>query len=246
MKQVLRTAGGRAAVLLGISLAGSGCTEVETGFFILGNVSTEPPDCVADPESSNVLRGEGVLDVSLRPDYVATLKVGSQLAPRGDKTNLRTETMIATFSGAEVRLTGDNAEPVAFTVPAVGTSIPPDTSADPSFGIVSATLIPAALGIEIAAGITSRGEVRTRIAQVRVFGETLGGLEIETGPFDYPIRVCSGCLVDFPADALVEGVDGGPVCGGSVDDAPEAPCRMGQDDVVDCRLCLTNPACVLP
>lgn len=244
MKQVLRKAGGRAAALLGISFSGLGCTEAETGFFIVGNVETEAPECVADPESSNTLRAEGVLDVALRPDYVATLKVGSQLAPRGDKTNLRAETMIATFTGAEVHLSGDaDVEPLEFTVPAAGTTIPPSSSADPGFGIVAATLIPAAVGVELAAELTNRAELRTRVAEVRVFGETIGGLDIETAPFSFVIRVCKGCLVEFPAEAL----DNNRNCGAALNEAGVVPCRIGQDDPVDCRLCTQgNVYCQAP
>lgn len=244
MKQVLRKAGGRAAVLLGISLTGLGCTDEETGFFILGNVVVEAPECAARPEGTSTLLGAGLLDVALRPDYVANLLVGSQLAPRGDKTNLRTETMIATFTGAEVHLTGGpDVARVSFTVPAAGTTIPPNSSADPGFGIVSATLIPAAQGVDIGLDLTDRAQLVTRVAEVSVFGKTIGGLDIETAPFSYAINVCKGCIVEFPADAI----DANGNCGAALNEAAGSPCRVGQDDPVDCRVCTAgNIYCQAP
>jgi hypothetical protein len=189
---------------------------------------------VATAESNTTLLLSGYLDVGLSPEYVATLLVGNQLTPRGDKENLRTETMVTTITGAEVHLFDDVGTPVTeFTVPASGT-ISPDASEDPGFGIVSVTLIPPAVGAELAAGLDSRGIVRTRIAQVRVFGETLGGLEVESADMMYTIRVCEGCLVSFPSESL--DMAGG--CNQQLDqNAGDLPCRFGQDDAIDCRLC---------
>jgi hypothetical protein len=187
----------------------------------------------------------GFLDVGLRLDYVATLLVGSQLTPRGDKENLRTETMVTTITGAEVQLFLDTGElDTEFTVPASGV-ISPDSSADPGFGIINATLIPQATGSALAASIGNRGEIRTRVAQVKVFGETIGGLEVESADLRYVIRVCEGCLVGFPSGA----VDGNGVCGVLQSDTniEDVPCNFGQDDVVDCRLCAAyNAFCQTP
>ena len=41
------------------------------------------------------------------------------------------------------------------------------------------------------------------IVRFRVFGTTLGGQEIESGDFDYPIFMCDGCLVRYPIDTNV-------------------------------------------
>ncbi len=246
MKQVFRnwspaTRGGGALVLLGALGAGSGCTDDETGLFIQGNVVREPPGCIARAESGGILRGVGFLDVALRLDYTASLLVGSQLTPRGDKENLRTETMVTTITGAEVQLFLDTGElDTEFTVPASGV-ISPDSSSDPGFGIINATLIPQATGVELAASLQDRGEVRTRVAQVKVFGETIGGLEVESADLRYVIRVCEGCLVSFPTGA----VDQNGACSFQGDmNTDDPPCNFGQDDLVDCRFCAaSNPYC---
>lgn len=240
-----RRNGGWGAFLLGA--AAIGCTDEQTGFFIQGNVKIDPPECIARPEGSSTLLLSGLLDVGLRLEYEATLLVGSQLAPRGDKANLRTETMIATITGAEVHLYTDTGDPdpnsPEFTVPATGVVLP-NASTDPGYGVVIATLIPAATGVELANELNSPAEVRTRVAVVSVFGTTIGGLEVESAQFNYVIQVCEGCSVDFPAEAIST-TDGS--CFGSAMDAEVPPCRVGQDQGVDCRICSsTNPFCTFP
>jgi hypothetical protein len=231
-------------VLLGIIGTMGSCTEEETGFFIQGNMVLDSPECVARAESSSTLLISGLLDVGIRPDYQATLLVGSQLAPRGDKANLRSETMITTITGAEVQLYTDTGELDAeFTVPATGVILP-EGGAEPGFGIISATLIPASSGVALADELTNPAEVRTRVAKVVVFGKTIGGLEIESAPFNYVIHVCEGCIVDFPAG----GFDPVLGCTGeSTDSAPETPCHVGQDDPIDCSICAgQNDFCTFP
>jgi hypothetical protein len=239
-----RCSGGWGAFLVGVAVIG--CTDEQTGFFIMGNVNLVAPECSARAEGTAALIDSGVLDVALRREYQASLLVGSQLAPRGDKGNLRTETMITTVTGAEVHLykdTGEQDQNSPFTVPASGV-IRPEGSADPGFGIVTATLIPAQTGNDLAEELTNPAEIRTRVASVSVFGKTLGGLEVETAPHSFVIRVCEGCLINFPADA-VSTTD--QSCFGSAEDADEPPCRLGQDEGVDCRICSgSNPYCVFP
>jgi hypothetical protein len=235
MKDLFRTVRG-CSVGWVLVCAGLGCTDEESGLFIQGNVAVTPPSCEARAEASTNLLLAGTLDVGLRLDYEATLLVGSQLTPRADKENLRTETMITVIEGAEVHLFDDSgAQVAAFTVPASGV-IRPDPSDDPGFGIINATLIPQTRGAELAREI-QRGEVRTQVAEVTVFGRTVGGLDVQSAALRYVIKVCLGCLVDFPPAALQQGV-----CSKQLDQNPEVPCFFGQDASVDCRSCAaTNP-----
>ncbi|HKO89851.1 MAG TPA: hypothetical protein VJU61_01790 [Polyangiaceae bacterium] len=238
MKDLFRRSLGGPLFLAWVA-ANAGCTEEETGLFIQGNVLRDAPECIAEAEAGTTLIGVGYLDVGLKLDYEASLLVGNQLTPRGDKQSLRTETMVTVVEGAEVRLYDDTgAEITEFTVPASGT-IRPDSSEDPGFGIINATLIPQSEGNRLANELGTRGEVRTRVAEVRVFGQTIGGVEVESAAIRYVIRVCEGCLVGFPPTALQ-----GSTCARGGDQEPEVPCYFGQDAVIDCRLCAAyNPYC---
>jgi hypothetical protein len=218
--------------------SGLGCTDDESGLFIQGNVKLTAPACEARAEATSTLLIGGTLDVALKYDYDATLLVGSQLTPRADKKNLRTETMIAVVDGAEVHLFKDDGSPdTAFTVPASGV-IRPDPSNEAGYGIISATLIPQKTGFDLAA-MMQRGEVATRVAEVKVFGKTVGGLDVQSATLRYVIKVCVGCLIDYPPAALQNGQ-----CVKQLDQNPELPCFFGQDEVVDCRSCAaSNPYC---
>lgn len=235
MKHLYRR-GGAAAALAGALLAAWGCTEEQTGLYIEGAIALEAPECLARAEGNTTLLLSGYLDVSLKRDYDAVLLVGSQMTPRGDKENLRTETMTVTLTGAEVRLlNGVGEQQMEFTVPASGT-ITPDGGEEAGFGVVSVTLIPPEHGVALFDTLDV-GQTQTRVAQVRVFGETIGGLAVESAEMSYVIRVCKGCLVNFPPGAL--GLNGS--CGVSmVTETIAGPCNFGQDAVVDCRLCAAD------
>jgi hypothetical protein len=219
--------------------AGWGCSDEQSGLFIQGNVARQPPACEARAEAATALLGVGFLDVGLKLDYDASLLVGSQLTPRADKANLRSETMIAVVEGAEVHLYTDTGTlEAAFTVPASGVILP-DPSDDAGYGIINATLIPQQSGSDLAAQLQP-GQVVTRVAEVSVFGKTIGGLDVESAAIRYVIKVCRGCLVDFPPAALSATGE----CSRAADQNPELPCRPGQDAIVDCRSCAaTNDVC---
>jgi hypothetical protein len=208
------------------------CSDEQSGLFIQGNAARIPPDCEVTAEETATLLGYGVLDVGLKLDYDASLLVGSQFTPRADKDNLRTETMITTVEGAEVHLFDDEgAQLLEFTVPASGTILP-EASDSAGYGIINATLIPQSVGDGLR-GTLAPGQTVTRVAEVNVFGKTVGGVEVESAKIRYVIKVCQGCLVSFPSEAL----NANGECA-RFDQEPEAiPCNAGQDAAVDCRLC---------
>ncbi len=232
MTRVFRRAAAFAGLLGGL-LGGTACTDYESGFFVLGNAFLDAPQCVAEAEANTSLLLEGILDVALKPEYDATLIVGNQLTPRGDKENLRTETQITTIQGAEVQLLNDTgALDTEFTVATSGVILP-DASDEAGFGVVNVRLIPATSGLALANDLTDREQRRTRVAKVKVFGETIGGVEVESAEWTYVIKVCEGCLVSFPFEAL----DTDLGCTMAGDQLPTPGCRPGQDGPVDCRVC---------
>jgi hypothetical protein len=222
------------------AVASVGCADPETSIFIQHNLKIESPACVArsDPEATSL--GSGLLDVAFNLEYTASLLVGNQLTPRGEKPKLRPETMRVQLRGAEVMLTDlqGNVIEDSFSVPGTG-FIDPSAGENPGYGVTFAELIPATVGDRLRRQLepVGRGASRTVIAEVRVFGDTLGGAEVESGPFIYPITVCYGCSVFFPLDAL-QATNNQQLCTNVGDFSGEFACRMGQDEGTDCRLCV--------
>jgi hypothetical protein len=236
-----------ASVLCG--LVAPGCEENESMLFVIGVLATETTNCVAKPESEATRYFSGVLDIALAGNrgYSAALMVGSQLTQRGSRDQLRTETARLRLEGAVVRLTDSQDNPLAisrsdFTV--VGTGIvDPSAGTEPGLGAVSIEAIPGSLSHEVAAALGGDGIV---IARMRVFGTTLGGQEIESGEYEFPIHVCSGCLVSYPSANLVPGAAGEPECSGPAAAASATVCRLGQDQVAPCTSCNALEVCRLP
>ena len=126
-----------------------------------------------------------------------------------------------------------------FTVPGSG-FIDPATGATPSYGLTEAILIGSAYGnFLVQEGVLRRDfAVRRFTSVVKVIGKTLGGTPVESGEWRYPLTVCYGCLVSFPPEASDPKLTR-PNCDlpAGTGTTVAAPCVLGQDDGVDCRVC---------
>ncbi len=113
----------------------------------------------------------------------------------------------------------------------------PSSGTDPALTIMYANLIPASVAAKL--------QVGTVIAKVRVFGTTLGGEDVESSELAFPIDVCSGCLVAYPASARDLTADGTDYqCKVAADDMPtsaaaeaDQPCSLGIDIPAPCTAC---------
>jgi hypothetical protein len=54
-------------------------------------------------------------------------------------------------------------------------------------------------------------------------------------PFEIDLRICLGCLVEFPPGTDSPAIVGEDCCGGGT---PPAECLLGQDAPIDCRHCI--------
>jgi len=228
-------------VIAGFLSAGAlmlpGCAENDTMLYIQGVMALSPGDCTATADSNSTLLLGGVLDTYFRADYRAALLVGNQLVSRGSRDQLRTESNRVVLRGAEVTLLDSEENKIAsFTVPGTG-FVDVGTSSDPGLGVLSTILIPA--------GVAAADQLY--LVDVRVFGDTLGGTEIESATLRFPVSTCSRCLLSFPLEADDPAVSGYQCSAGDSGNSQEIPCRLGQDEYVDCRLCAaTDPSCQTP
>jgi hypothetical protein len=181
-----------------------------------------------------------VLDVAFRRQYSATLLVGSQLVARGNSSQLRTETSRVALEGSVVQLADSRGAVVwgPVTVPGSG-FVDPASGTTPSFGAIDTILLGADFGQTVLYPDLSVNTqfIKNFTASVHVFGHTLGGTAVESGDASFPIQVCYGCLVKFPPEASSSATNPNcsqpPASGSSL----SQPCRMGQDEAVDCRIC---------
>ncbi len=218
-----------------------GCAENDSTLFVEGVLSPTPPSCEASGDPSAALLFRGKLDVAFRDKYEGLVLVGNQLTPRGNKSELRTETAGFRVRGAEVELRSPQGALIdEFSVNGGG-FIQPNSAETPGYGLAEVTMIPASQGQLLRDELEGRRtRTRTLIASIRVFGETLGGVEITSGDFTFPIDVCWGCLVEYPLEAVEAGPEGELVCGVSADNVGFEQCVIGQDERIDCRACAST------
>jgi hypothetical protein len=250
MKRIL----GHGLTLLGVALAATtftpACEENDQSIFIRGALAPAQNRlngiCVYtdDPEQAQLF--EGTFDVAVRDSYILILLVGNQLIARGDTANVRAESNRVHLNGAIVRVTDPNGALIGeFTSLGSGFA-DPQNSNTPAFGSIAVTGIDAPTQARIGGGLAG-GQTRLVVANVKVFGRTLGGNEIETGEFQLPIRVCNGCLISFAGgdDPATPGVDCNlPIpTSGAGGGTVILPCRPGQDELTPCQACLDRPAC---
>lgn len=227
--------------MLGIA---PGCAESESVLFIRQAQVPQQGSgsaCTYNPSPSSTHLPGGVLDVAIRTQYTATLLVGNQMVDRGSKDELRTETSRVQLHGTEVYVKDAAGRVIAgpYTVPGTGL-VDPASGSNPSFGLISTVLIDSVTGSRLADELFALpfGTIRRLTAHAKVFGRTLGGTEVESGEWQFPIDVCYGCLVSFPPEAD-DPAQPGPDClnVSSSESRAATPCNPGQDDPVDCRIC---------
>ena len=205
----------------------------ELSLSLLGAMKEDSTQCVVKAEASAPMLAAGVLDLAFRSSYSAFLLVQSRLlAPRSAG-----ETQLVSLLSVQITLTTldgtmlDEHSDVAAASFKVGT-------ASVAYGIASVTLIPSALGK--AKSVQSAASL---LAKIRVLGETSNGAALTSSELVFPIRVCTGCLVEYPASAADPFQPAGAdyLCSSNAAAAAApAPCLVGQDVSFSCTLCVSS------
>jgi len=233
---------------IALSALAPACVENDQSIFIRAalapSTNRQQGRCTyTDDPQQPVLLGGGDLDLGVRDNYVAVFLVGNQMIPRGDPAAARAESMRVHLEGGVVRVTEPNGALIReFTSYGTGFADPQNNNA-PDFGAVGFIVLDAPTTDILRPSLPTRFMSRTVHAHVKVFGRTVGGKEVETDEFLFPVRVCNGCSVIFPGEAN-DAAQPGPNClirlNGPVENAP---CNLGQDEATDCRLCIGRDAC---
>lgn len=203
---------GRADTVLFLAMAGamssSGCAYNEASIYVRAAMVIPADTCAISPDPAALQLSSGVLDVSFGGSYSAALLVANQLVRTGDPDRLRIETSKLQIYGADVTVlnsddsgvTRSNGQPAKFFTPTSGFA-DASTGLTVGLGLANVTLIDAALGRDLKQEITNTGVGQDVVAQVVVYGRTLGGLEVRSGEWPFPIHVCLGCLCGCSTDS---------------------------------------------
>ena len=205
--------------------------------------------CVFLPDPTAPSLSLAQLDVGVRDDYFAQLLVGNQLIVRGDPLDPRAETNRVHIDGAVVSVTNRDGSSLpgdagSFTSPGTG-FVDPETANNPSYGILGVSIIDAKTSAALAAQLPNRTTTKTVLVNVRAFGKTNGGVDVESNDFQLVMQVCNGCLVTFPPTS-VDPTKPLPNCAAPIDTTTTTttlPCVPGQDEPTSCQLCQGRPAC---
>jgi hypothetical protein len=222
---------------LGTLALTSSCADNNSSLFLVGVIDIGSSTCLAKADTTVTYLASGTMDLAFVSSYTAAVLVGNQLTQRGDREQLRTETSRVSLRGAEITLTTLDGREIG-NYSTVGTGFVDASAGDvPSYGSMFVNIIPPALG----ASDTVKN-AKIVLAKIRVFGDTLGNTSITSSELDFPISVCEGCLVRYPAEAADTTVPAGSgyLCSTAtttMQTTDAAPCVQGQDQPFACTFC---------
>ena len=223
-----------ACVLGGATLlASAGCADNDSSLFIKGAMAPTG-ECIFEAEGDAALALTGIMDVAYASTYTLPLLVGNQLIARGDADKLRTETARVVIRGAVVNvLSADGTSTLSSFSTNAGGFVDPSSGTDPGWGVSFVNAVSNELATQLQSEL-ALFESRELNISVYVYGDTLGGDEVESSTLTFPLFVCNGCLVDCSTADSVGRCDVFPPEG------LELSCFPGQDSALPCQL-LTDP-----
>jgi hypothetical protein len=225
------------------------CATNDSMIYIIGVALRQEGACAVKADLGATILAKGTLDRLFASEYVAALMVGNQIMQRGSRERVRTETSQVALKGAEVKLENTQGAELVPAFSAIGTGfVNASDGTDAAPAVMFASLIPSSVAGSLPAG--------TVVSKVRVFGTTLGGEDVESSELLFPIEVCDGCLVSYPASARDPAADSAnyqckltatDTTAATSADTTTLPCELGIDFPVPCTACSgLFPACVSP
>jgi hypothetical protein len=205
-----------------------------------------PDTCLLDFEPQDLVLLSGTLDVAFRHSYDASLVVGyRQASSDASSVRLALERVVVRIEDMPGHVVwGPNETTLTGFIDGVPGSA--------GYGGTEVGLIGADYGARLAQELGSSMGTKLQLRSIiRVLGRTLDGVPLESEEWGFPITACYGCLVVYPYDAVDPALPRQPNCGRvSAPGAVARGCRVGQDDIIDCRVCkeldAANPICEPP
>ncbi len=241
-------------MLVGLLIAGAAgavapaCAHDDSTLFIRDVIVPAPvavgQECTYTSDPTQLSIVSGTLDIGLRGEYIAEFLVGNQMVPQGNPNTPATETSFIKVEGAVVRVTTAGGTPLDNFTTLAGTTINPSVGTSPSYAPVGVTIVDSkALSSPLVTTPIAIGGSVTVVTFTRFFGHTLGGQSVESNEFEFPVTVCYGCLVSFPADEESPAAPAPNCLSSATGTVTTVPCQAGQDQAIDCGHCLGATVC---
>ena len=204
------------------------------------SINRQMGGCIYTNDPTQASLFEAKADLGVTDSYTTVLLVGNQMIPRNDQLDNRAESNRVHINGAIVRVTeADGTLIREFTSLATGFADPASTGT-PSYATIGVTALDAPTRDIILPTLPNRIVSRTILINIKAFGTSLGGKDVESGEFQLPMQVCNGCLVDF-STGNDETAKVQPNCAKPLAMAlspTTSPCFQGQDELVLCQTCI--------
>ncbi len=187
----------------GIVMAPSCVEHNNTMIFIEHCMVPDPDTCTTKADPAGSFLSGGSLDLAYDDDgsYGCNLLLGNQLIGLASSERARAETSRVTLEGFDVTIrdafgntfTDSKGDTIGvYTVPTAGFIDPGDVTT-PGYSIAGALLIDSATATVIRDLYRSSNQVQDVVVEVIAHGKTLGGEEVQSAPWTYPISVCEEC-----------------------------------------------------
>jgi hypothetical protein len=246
-------------VALGLVASGSaGCVANDGPALIVGGAVLFDDTCTAEPDDPTLLIGPGSFNTQLGGAYTVFPVLQSQLVNAGGAGVANPNAILVTGAEVELREPGGAAIDFGglqnpFTVD-VSVTVPSATGSAPGAAIAGVTVIPPshARGLDLLLGDDPNASM-TVVAAVQLFGETVGGVDIEAAPWTWPINVFQGgynvaCIGTVELEGCLPCQDGNPclrACRACTPETIVDDCVAGEQCVsnICTRPCATDAEC---
>jgi hypothetical protein len=210
----------------------SACAKDDSSIFIAGVLlpTASSMICTYTPQATPTFLLRGTIDAAFAGEYVGVLQVENQLVARGNPNTLKTETSYVQLYDAEVQVldpTQSMAVLKQYSVPVSG-FLPVGMAGQPGLGASSVVMVDAATVQAKGAQAGAPGGLEQQVvSSVVLRGRTLGGLEVHTQEFLFPISIsyATSCTTT-PGTACV---------GGMSTTSSTLLCTPGQDGSLSCQ-----------
>ncbi|MGO9710053.1 MAG: hypothetical protein ACLQBL_14390 [Polyangiaceae bacterium] len=231
-----------ASLLLAVGSAAPACAHDDGSLFVHGVLYPPIPSggiCTYNFDPTALMLTNGTVDGALTDNYTPEFLLGNQLIAQGNSSTPDVETSRIEVQGAIVQVVDPATNATVENNTVLSASIvDPASGSQPSYSGIATTIMDAQ-AIKHFTPASAAEPSKIAVVYVTFYGETLGGQTVQSNQFQFPVNVCFGCLYTVPTGA-VKGY-----CAGAVP-ATETllACQLGQDQIVDCQACNTDPLAI--